>query len=60
MPEEIMSEGGQDPGPIETGPVDNLVPFDPGPIELGDVVTGPPPGESHPGEAAGHGPPGGE
>jgi hypothetical protein len=37
MPDEKTNEGGQDPGPIETGDVPSVGAADPGPIEV-DVV----------------------
>ena len=37
MPDDIGEGEGQDPGPIDTGPVDNVEVYDPGPIEI-DVV----------------------
>ena len=58
MPEETTSDSGQDPGPIETGPVENITVYDPGPIEVGAVMpAGPDPMAGHDlhlGEAGGH------
>lgn len=38
MPDNTVPDSGQDPGPIETGPVASLADNDPGPIEFGNVV----------------------
>jgi hypothetical protein len=37
MPDNTAADGGDDPGPIETGPVANVVNHDPRPFETGGV-----------------------
>jgi hypothetical protein len=39
MPEKDIRSSKNDPGPIETGPVEKIVPGDPGPIEIDYVMN---------------------